>query len=353
MFLSLLLVQLASAAPEPTPEATPDTSVLTVGIKESPPFTFKGPHGDWHGISYSLWKRVADDLEVEYVLEERDLAGMLEGLENGDLDVGVAALTVTASRELVMDFSHPFHSSGLGIATVPRERNVVLSFLEGLLSPALFKVVGGLTALLVFVGLLAWLFERKKNEEFGGTVAQGLFSGFWWSAVTMTTVGYGDKSPRTVAGRLLALVWMFASIIMISSFTAGMASALTVQNMERPVEGPEDLPDARVGSIESSTAAAWLRERAIAYTAYPTPAAAMQGLADDEVEALVYDAPILRYLALTEHPEVEVLDKVIQRENYGFALSSAHPLRDRINRSVLQGVNTPWWDGVLIEFLGN
>ncbi|WP_320044731.1 ion channel [uncultured Desulfobacter sp.] len=71
------------------------------------------------------------------------------------------------------------------------------------------EVIFTLFMLLLLVGFLIWFFEKDKNrEQFGGSPFSGIGSGFWWSAVTMTTVGYGDKAPRTVAGRFVGLIWM-------------------------------------------------------------------------------------------------------------------------------------------------
>src|SRR4051812_19356671 len=81
----------------------------------------------------------------------------------------------------------------------------------------------------------------------------------------MTTVGYGDKSPVTVAGRLLGLVWMFAAIIIISFFTASVTSTLTVDRLESAIKGPEDLPKVKVATLAGSTSAAYLDHRKITY----------------------------------------------------------------------------------------
>ena len=66
------------------------------------------------------------------------------------------------------------------------------------------QVVMALSFVLLLAAFGVWLFERKANaEQFGGSPARGLGAAFWWSAVTMTTVGYGDKAPQTKGGRLV------------------------------------------------------------------------------------------------------------------------------------------------------
>jgi hypothetical protein len=97
--------------------------------------------------------------------------------------------------------------------------------------------------LLLALGTLMWWFERKRNQEqFGGGTEAGIGSSFWWSAVTMTTVGYGDKAPITFGGRVVAFLWMLIAIIIVSVFTATITSTLTVAHLDVPVKGPQDLP---------------------------------------------------------------------------------------------------------------
>jgi len=340
----------APAVQEPAPEARPS---LVVGVKSSPPFAFRGADGRWQGISLDLWGNLAEDADIPWTLREvQDLDTLLAEVEDGTIDVGAPALTVTATREEAFDFTHAYYETGYAIA-VRRKLNP-LGYLGWLLSPTFWRVVAGLFTLLLVVGALVWLAERRKNEEFGGTTAEGLASGLWWSAVTMTTVGYGDKSPRTLLGRLVALVWMFASIIVISSFTAAIASSMTVTRLVEGITGPEDLPGHTLGTVAASTSEAWLRDNHLRYEAYPSADAALDALADDEVDAVVYDAPILQYQVRARGDRtLRVLDDTFGRQVYAFALGEGSPHLERINQALLERLERSSWDDTVTSYVGD
>ena len=69
----------------------------------------------------------------------------------------------------------------------------------------------------------------------------------------MTTVGYGDKHPKTMGGRIVSLIWMFTGIILFSFFTATITSMLTVKQLDTSVHGLEDLKKALVGTMPYTT----------------------------------------------------------------------------------------------------
>ncbi|KAJ7333696.1 hypothetical protein OS493_015779 [Desmophyllum pertusum] len=66
-----------------------------------------------------------------------------------------------------------------------------------------------------------------KNEEFPMSFTRGSYEGFWWAFISMTTVGYGDKTPRSFFGRLFGVLWILLGLIVITMFTATVTSALT------------------------------------------------------------------------------------------------------------------------------
>ncbi len=335
---ALTVVALLVLAPRPGAGQAGEGRELVVGASESAPFAMKQPDGSWRGISIELWRELAAELGLRYRIEERSLEGLLAGLEDGSLDVAAAALTTTEERELLFDFTHPFFLSGLAIA-VPAGDDGWLS-LGSFASRDFLRLatllVGGMLA--ASLGILA--FERSRNpEQFGGPGLRSLGEAFWWAAVTMTTVGYGDRAPRTLGGRAVAGIWMLGGVALISAFTATIASNLTVKRIGGDISGPEDLVGRRVGSVAGSTSEDYLEARGIAPISLETSREAVQALMDGRVDALVYDEPILRHLAISV-PEVrmEVLPQIIASEAYAFGTATNSPWREQLDRAVLRQI---------------
>jgi len=338
--------------PAPAPPSVSRT--LVIGTKPAPPFAFRGPNGQWEGISIALWQRIARQLGWKYRLEQTDLQGLLDGVAQGRYDAGVAALTITADREKRLDFSQPFYTTGLGIAVPASRGGGFWWLLRSLVSLGFIQVVLALAGLLLGVGLLIWTFERRRNEQFKGGMLRGLGSGFWWSAVTMTTVGYGDKAPTTLAGRLLAIAWMFASVIVISSFTAGITTALTASRLQGSVHQVGDLHSVEVGAVADSSTIGYLDHAQIAATEYPTAEAGLRALRAHRIDAFVYDRPILAWLVKQNFEgAIRVLPLVFDKQTYGIALPTNSPLRESIDRALLQAVQSDWWQQVLFHYLGD
>jgi voltage-gated potassium channel len=55
----------------------------------------------------------------------------------------------------------------------------------------------------------------------------------WWAVVTVTTVGYGDVTPVTGEGRMVALVLMCVGVVVISIFTATLSSFFVEEEADK------------------------------------------------------------------------------------------------------------------------
>lgn len=79
------------------------------------------------------------------------------------------------------------------------------------------------TVLLVFCASLAVLDAERRNA---GANIRTFGDALWWSATTITTVGYGDHYPITTEGRFVAVGLMLGGVALLGVVTASIASWL-------------------------------------------------------------------------------------------------------------------------------
>jgi len=84
-------------------------------------------------------------------------------------------------------------------------------------------------ALVGFVASLAVL-EAERNAPEASITTFG--EALWWTITTVSTVGYGDRYPVTVEGRLVAATLMVAGIALLGVVTASIATWF-VENLRR------------------------------------------------------------------------------------------------------------------------
>jgi polar amino acid transport system substrate-binding protein len=247
-------------------EATATPRTLIVGVIVAPPLYMKTADNRWEGFAVELWQSVAQQIGVPFQFREfSTMEHLINALERQEIDV-IPALAVKERFESTMDFGQSYLKTGLSIA-VPAEGAEYrwIRIFEGIFSKPILKAIGLLMLMSLVAGIIVWAFERRRNSEmFGEGAAEGIGHGIWWAMVTMTTVGYGDKAPRTIGGRIVALIWMIFSIVFIASFTANITTSLTISELKGKVRGFNDLYNARVGSISHSEGFDFLAKQGIA-----------------------------------------------------------------------------------------
>ena len=80
-----------------------------------------------------------------------------------------------------------------------------------------------LAALIFFIFLFGYLFYVSEPD------VRNIGDGIWWALVTITTVGYGDITPLTTLGRIVASSLMLLGLGLIATITA-IVSAKFIQN---------------------------------------------------------------------------------------------------------------------------
>ena len=87
------------------------------------------------------------------------------------------------------------------------------------------------TVLAVFFVLLMFailLVERGDNSKISS-----FFDAFWYTIVTITTIGYGDITPATTAGRIIAVIIMLGGVVSFGAISGKIASVLVERQQKR------------------------------------------------------------------------------------------------------------------------
>ncbi len=161
-----------------------------------------------------------------------------------------------------------------------------------------------LTLGLSTLGALAfWIVEPRH----------GLFRSLWWALVTMTTVGYGDISPQTNEGRVVAIVLMFGGVSILGLISATIASYMVERRLkEGKGLGQVKIKDHIVVAGWATQGEVVLHNLHASATGEPQEVVLINELGEEQIEALAgkYKNLELRYV----HGD-PIHDFVLERAN--------------------------------------
>lgn len=348
----LLVVFLAAGRAEETPK------VLRVGIAENPPYATKEASGEWRGIAVDLWNGISLETGFRFEFVETTNEGLLTGVAAGKLDAALGETEVTAESEKIADFTQPYLMSGIGIALQhrgwhPDWISIGKDFFNWTLVQILLAILVGM----MIVSALIWLVERNhKLGHFRGGLA-GFGSALWFSAVTLTSVGYGDKTPSTLLGRLISFAWMLAGVLLIAGFTAAVAASVAAARVSETVTRPSDLSKVSCGVVAGSVHQRYLQKEGIPSRAFDSIQSALVALSKGEIEAVVADKISLRYLAKQmagdKRPVRFKVSLVTFRDIFiAIPVQTKLPEWDAVNVALLNATASEKWQDTLRHWLG-
>ncbi len=353
LYLRSLVIFLIFTAQIFAQDPIPETLVkgkLIIGLTETPPFVME-EKGKIFGLSISSWELVNEEMGMEYeYIFYPSLVELLAAVERAEVDLSINPVTVTRRRMERMDFSQPYFISHTAVAK--KNETMIWTYLANILSWNFISAILILLGIIFLFGFLVWIFERKKNKEEFGSGIKGIFQGFWWSAVTMTTVGYGDKSPITLGGRFIGLIWMFMAIIMISSLTAGIASSLTVQNISDEIVSVQDLNRFEVITVTGSSALELLDQYNIQSEEVANAKEGIAMIREKDQALFIYDEPILKYHIDNEElqDEVQILQHTLKRDYYSYSFPKNSPLIEQIDPVLIAALKSMEWNNLIREY---
>jgi len=307
---------------------------ISVAISQVPPNVIKTENG-YTGFDIELWEEVAKELNIPFEYKETPFKKILKGLEDKDIDVGVAAITINVDRERKIDFSHHYLDSGLRIM-IPKEESGVTSYVKSVFTPTTIKCLIYLTIFIMICGHILWIAEKGENA-INDRYFPGIFDAIWCSIATMTTVGYGDIAPRRWLGRTAAFLIMIVGIGFFGIIISQLTSTMTTNKFISSIQSKEDLCGKIVATKAGTTSQSVLEEIGAEVKAFPNICDAYDALLEGNVQSVLFDSPSILYFSENEGKgKVTVVRRLFDIQYYGFALQPESELREDINRCILK-----------------
>jgi ABC-type proline/glycine betaine transport system substrate-binding protein/ABC-type amino acid transport substrate-binding protein len=332
---------------------------LRVAVRELAPFVIY-ENRTYSGFEIELAELLGTHLgsEVEFYAVDT-VAKQIDDVSRGAADLAMGGVAITQSREEKVNFSLPVLDAGLTILVSTTANQSLWSQVKGFFQTIANSDLPWLLVIFGFAVLISahliWLTERHNNPDFAESYLRGIWDSLYWSIVTMSTVGYGDKVARGNRGRILALVWITAGTLVFATFMAAIASALAVEEIRGDISGPSDLPGNQVATVSGSAGQAYLSSRGIGPVLVENVEETYVLLDDGTVDAVVFDAPVLHFHATREgQGTVATVGPDFENVQYGIAVASEESqLRENINLALLEIIEGGAYEQIHSKWFGS
>ncbi|XP_033212072.1 glutamate receptor ionotropic, kainate 2 isoform X2 [Belonocnema kinseyi] len=302
--------------------------------------------------------------------------GMIKELLEQKADLAIADLTITYDREQAVDFTMPFMN--LGISILYRKPIKQPPNLFSFLSPLSLDVWIYMATAYLGVSVLLFILARFSPYEWenprpcnGQTEAIKneftLLNSLWFTIGSLMQQG-SDIAPKAVSTRMVAGMWWFFTLIMISSYTANLAAFLTVERMDSPIESAEDLAKQtkiKYGAVEGGSTATFFRDsnfstyqRMWSFMESAEPSVFTKSNVEGVTKvakgkgsyAFLMESTSIEYV-IERNCELTQVGGLLDSKGYGIAMPPNSPYRTAISGAILKlqeegtlhTLKTRWW----------
>ncbi|XP_042864658.1 glutamate receptor ionotropic, kainate 2-like isoform X3 [Penaeus japonicus] len=328
------------------------------------------------GFNYTL--KLADDgNHGKFDQKLQKWNGMIGELLDQKADLAIGDLTITYEREHAVDFTMPWMNLGISILyrKPTRKPPNLFSFLSPLsLDVWLYMATAylGVSLLLFVLARLSpyeWItsFPCREEEEKSMENQFSLNNSLWFTMGSLLQQGT-DQQPKAVSTRIVAGIWWFFTLIMISSYTANLAAFLTVERMESPIESAEDLAKQtkiKYGSLYGgstwnffSSSEMPTYQRMFSFMESQNPSVYTKSneegvkrvLKGDGLYAYMMESSSIEYIT-ERYCDLTQVGGPLDSKSYGIALPPGSPYTNTISEAILnlqesgnlQKLRTRWW----------
>jgi len=347
--LVVVLLMVLGAVASAATSAPQSPAQLEVAVYVDPPFVTRTADG-FGGFAIELWEKIAsgNGWKVEYI-EAHTLPELIKMVGEGKADVGVTDLFITSKRLKQVDFSQPYFDSGLQVMIDnSRTTTGLADLVRGLAEWGHLRIFAIAFGVMMVATIVLTIVDRRLDPEFPRQWGSGLAESFYH---IMSTSAAGSSYHKRVipgaVGHLLAGVFLGCAVVTVAYITSSMTSVMTINKIRGHIASIQDLAGKKVATIVGSTGEGYCRSMGLNMQTFDDIQSAVQALLARQVDAIVYDSPILRYYD-KEHPELPISEvgPVFDPRKYGFALPPNSPIRVTIDEQLLKLSEDGYTDGL-------
>ncbi|XP_017778458.1 PREDICTED: glutamate receptor ionotropic, kainate 2-like isoform X2 [Nicrophorus vespilloides] len=299
--------------------------------------------------------------------------GMIREIIDGRADLAITDLTITSERENAVDFTMPFMN--LGISILYRKPEPVAPSLFTFASPFSLQVWMLLGVAYFFVSISLFIIGRLCPSEWTNPypcveepeflINQfSLRNSLWFTIGSLMQQGT-EIAPIGISTRMVAGIWWFFTLIMVSSYTANLAAFLTVETLVTSFKNIEELAEQteiKYGAKKDGATSNFFRDSDIeSYKVigrymykHPTDMTADndEGVRRVETEnyAFLMESTTIEYI-VERHCTLAQVGGLLDDKGYGIAMRKDSKYRNILSAAVLKlqetgkltSLKIKWW----------
>ncbi|KAG6674787.1 hypothetical protein I3842_15G062600 [Carya illinoinensis] len=258
----------------------------------------------------------------------------------GNFDAAVGDMTIIENRSRYVDFTLPYTESGVSMV-VPLQysgRKNAWVFLK----PLSWDLWITSACFFVFIGFVVWFLEHRVNEDFRGLPSHQFGTSLWYSFSTM--VFAQREIVISNCARFVVIIWVFVVLILTQSYTASLASLLTVQQLQPTVTDVNQLikNGEKVGYQEGSFVLGILKEmnfKDFQLKQYNSTDECHEllskGSANGGIAAAFDEVPYMKLFLGKYCSKYTMVSSVYKTDGFGFVFPMGSPLVADISRQIL------------------
>ncbi|KAA8515183.1 hypothetical protein F0562_018362 [Nyssa sinensis] len=186
---------------------------------------------EYSGFCIDVFKEVLRILDYPLPYEFEPYNGSYDDLVhhviNKTFDAVVGDITILADRSKYVEFTQPFAESGLSMLVPVRpQAHKAWMFMK----PFTMEMWIVTASILIYTMAIVWFLEHQSNPEFRGPWKNQLGTALWF---TFSSLFFAHREKiQSNLTRVVVVMWLFAVLILTSSYTANLTSMLTVPRLE-------------------------------------------------------------------------------------------------------------------------